>query len=104
MENRSPKRQAAYTAASKIKVVPIADFTKYDQLLPQVRKSLSLPPAPAMACLTKAQINANISGNTKVFGISEETLVSHAECPDELIQHHNDNIVSVGFVLQLNLR
>ena len=59
-----PRRQAEYTAANKIQMVPTSAFRKYDQLLAEDRNSLSLPAVPAMACLTKAQVNANFSGNT----------------------------------------
>ncbi len=59
-----PRRQAEYTAANKIQMVPTSAFRKYDQLLAEDRNSLSLPAVPAMACLTTAQVNANFSGNT----------------------------------------
>jgi len=58
-----PRRQAEYTAANKIQMVPTSDFRKYDQFLAEVRNSLSLPAVPAMACLTKAQVNANFAGD-----------------------------------------
>jgi len=69
-EIEGPRRQAEYTAANKIQMVPTSDIRKYDQLLAEVRNSLSLPAAPAMACLTKAQVNANFPGNTQVFEVS----------------------------------
>jgi hypothetical protein len=48
-----PRREAEDKEASKIKMVPISDFAKYAKLLPEVRNSLCLSVAPAMACVTK---------------------------------------------------
>ncbi len=64
-----PKRRDEYKKANKIQVVPMSDFKKYDQLLVEVRNSLSLPAVPTMACLTKAQVNANFSRDDQVFDI-----------------------------------
>ncbi len=83
-----PRRDAEYKEASKIKMVPISDFAKYDKLLPEVRNSLCLPVEPAMACVTKVGVNVNISRDARAT----------QECPESLIQHHQDNMQSVGYV------
>ncbi len=88
MEGRRPKRDAEYKEATKINMVPISDFAKYGKLLPEVRNSLCLLAAPAMACVTKVGVNVNISGDARAT----------QECPESLIQHHQDNMQSVGYV------